>query len=395
MDTIINMKSLILSAIITMSTFLAFAQKNKTKPTQLITIPMEPAHWEYDTAGVAFTLHKNVKSAHMKNGSPMFLKNQQFASGTIEYDVEIGRGFPGISFRTSADRKNADNFYLRYFGNTSPESRTTLQYAAVIDGMSIWDLSDEYQAGASLKIPGWNHVKIVVSGKQMTAYVNDMLRPSMIVPELEGGLSEGGIAFGGGEVMIANVRIKPDNSAGNDSTPYISTYNDTRYLRNWMVTPPQDFPYGKEIVHGLAYMGGTPVKPELPDSTIKWTAIKAEPRGIVNLTRIYGGVVNNKRRIAWLKTTIESDRVQEEILRIGFSDEMWIFINGQFLYADKNHFGTPGQKYPGGRCTIENASVKLPLVQGKNEILISLTNYFFGWGIIARLDDTDGIHFSR
>jgi hypothetical protein len=161
------------------------------------------------------------------------------------------------------------------------------------------------------------------------------------------------------------------------------------------VTAPVDFPYGKEIVTSFPNMGGTSVKPELPDSTSAWTTITAEDRAIVNLTRVFGAVQNNGRRLAWLKTTIHSDRVQERTLNLGFSDEIWLFVNGQLLYIDKNHFGSPGQKFPKGRCTIENATVRLPLQQGKNEILIGLTNYFYGWAIIARLDDTDGIKLSN
>jgi hypothetical protein len=389
-------KIVILLTILPLVAFFAVAQKAKTKPDQEIRIPMEPAYWQYDTAGIAFIMHRNVRAVHVKNGAPLFLKNQQFSNGTIEYDVELGRGFPGISFRLSDDRKNGDNFYLRYFGTTSPESRTTLQYTAVIDGMSIWDLTDEYQAGATLNIPGWNHVKLVVSGRQMIAYVNDMRRPALIVPALEGGTAAGGILFSGGEVTIANLVIRPDAVENlGQAHGYISTYNDTRYLRSWQVSPAGDFPYGKEIVPAaLPYMGGTRMKPDLPDSTTRWTTIEAEDRGIVNLTRRFGGVQNNGRRLAWLKTTIQSDRAQERTLHLGFSDEIWLFVNGQVLYIDKNHFGTPGQKFPEGRCTIENTTVRLPLQQGKNEILIGLSNYFYGWGIIARLDDTDGIHLA-
>jgi hypothetical protein len=94
-------------------------------------------------------------------------------------------GFPGINFRMSEDHKNADNFYIRSFGPVKPQTRTTLQYAAVMDGMSIWDLSDEYQSGATIYQDKWNHVKLVVSGKQMKAYVNDMNKPALVVPELE------------------------------------------------------------------------------------------------------------------------------------------------------------------------------------------------------------------
>jgi len=366
------------------------AQKAKAKPAAGISIPMEPAYWQYDTANIEFIMHRDVKAVYVKNGAPLYLKNQQFSNGTIEYDVELtpNSGFPGICFRMTDDHKNGDHFYIRYFGTTSKENRNTLQYAADIDGMSIWDLTDEYQAGATLIIPGWNHVKLVVSGKQMKAYVNDMSRPALIVPELEGETTTGGIFFNGGQVTIANLVIKPDAVENLDAAPgYLSTYNDTRYLRNWQVTQPVDFPQGKEIVPPS--LPGH-VKSDLPDSTTKWTPIMAEDRGIVNLTRIFGSVKNNQRRLAWMKTTIESDRAQERTLRIGFSDDIWLFVNGQLLYVDKNQFGTPGQKFPRGRCTIENATIKLPLQQGKNEILIGVANYFYGWGIIARLDDTNG-----
>ena len=107
--------------------------------------------------------------------------------------------------------------------------------------------------------------------------------------------------------------------------------------------------------------------------------------------RKYGFVENDNRRLAWLKTTLHSDRDQERVLSLGFSDEVWVFINGQILYTGKNYFGTPGQKEPKGRCTIENTHFTLPLRKGDNEILIGLANYFYGWGIIARMDSMEGI----
>ncbi len=41
---------------------------------------------------------------------------------------------------------------------------------------------------------------------------------------------------------------------------------------------------------------------------------------------------------------------------------------------------------PRGRATPENARLRLPLNEGENELLVGLTNYFFGWGLVARLD---------
>jgi hypothetical protein len=226
----------------------------------------------------------------------------------------------------------------------------------------------------------------------MRVYVNDMNRPALIVPELEGWRDSGNISLSG-SVIYANLVIKPNITDGLDpGAGYSSIYNDTRYIRNWMVSAPKDFPFGKELIISLPSMYGTLIKSDLPDSTMQWSAIKAESRGIVNLSRKFGMKGNDARRGAWLKTIIHSDKAQDKILSLGFSDEVWVFINGQILYAGKNYFGTPEQKND-GRCTIENTNFKLPLREGDNEILIGLANYFYGWGIIARLDKTDGITF--
>ncbi|MES1216229.1 MAG: hypothetical protein ABUT20_12005, partial [Bacteroidota bacterium] len=344
---------------------------------------------------VEFVKHNSVPAVKGKNGAyyQVFLKDNVFTNGTIEFDVElIGMGFPGINFRMSPDRKNGENFYIRSFGPVTPAVRTTLQYAAIMDGMSIWDLSDEYQAGATINQTGWNHVKLVVSGKQMKAYVNDMKKPALVVPELEGWRESGGISLSG-NVIYANLVIKPGATEGlSPEAGYTSTYMDTRYIRNWQLGPSKDVPFGKEVIMPLPSMRGTLNNSDLPDSTTQWTPLIAESRGIVNVSRKYGAKGNDARRFVWLKTTINSEKAQERILNLGFSDEVWVFINGQILYVDKNYFGTPQAKND-GRCVIENSSFKLPLKEGKNEILIGLANYFYGWGIIARLDKVDGITF--
>jgi hypothetical protein len=197
-------------------------------------------------------------------------------------------------------------------------------------------------------------------------------------------------------VIYANLIIRPDVTEGLDPLAgYISTSNDTRYLRSWKISTPINFPFGKDLVMPLPGMSGTLNASDLPDSTMKWSDLKAEGRAIINLSRKFGAPEKDARRFAWVKTTIKSNKAQEKMLNLGFSDEVWVFINGQILLIDKNYFGTPSQKYPSARCTIENTRLKLPLREGDNEILIGIGNYFYGWGIIARLDDLDGIEIAR
>ncbi len=368
------------------------AQPKKEKGE--IRFPMADAYWEYEPGTVEFFEHRSSKAMKGKDGGyySLILKDHLFSDGTIEFDVELeGTGFPGINFRMSEDLLEGENFYIRSFGPVSPLERTTLQYATVIDSMSTWDLTDEYQAGANMEQEGWNHVKLVVHGKQMKVYVNDMERAAMHVPVLEGKTDTGRIMLSG-NVIYANFKIVPGATEDLSGEPgYDPTHSDTRYIRNWMLSEPLDFPYGRDLQLQLPTMYGEAQKSDLPDSSMVWTPIRAENRALVNISRRYGLKRGGGRRLVWLKTNISSKSEQERILKMGFSDEIWVFLNRELVKVDKNYFGTPSQKEPKGRCTLENTSFGLPLKEGDNELLIGVGNFFFGWGIIARLDKTEGL----
>ena len=274
---------------------------------QAAKIPMEQTYWEHDSTKVEFITYRSTTAAKGIDGAyyELFLKNHIFTNGTIEFDVELtGQGFPGINFRMSEDRKNGENFYIRSFGNVTQEMRTTLQYAAILDGMSLWDITDEYQAGANIFQEGWNHIKLVVNGRQLRAYVNDMEKAALIVPELESWRESGGVSLSG-NVIYANFEIKENVTEGlNPESGYTSTVHDTRYLRNWKVTEPIDFPFGQELKIPYPSMYGNIVASDLPDSTTIWNPIKAENRSMINLSRKFGlAKENDARRLAWLKCT--------------------------------------------------------------------------------------------
>ncbi|MEO0735067.1 MAG: hypothetical protein AAFZ52_19675, partial [Bacteroidota bacterium] len=139
--------------------------------------------------------------------------------------------------------------------------------------------------------------------------------------------------------------------------------------------------------------GREPLANDLPDGTADWQDITAERYGMVNLSRRFGATPRGERRIVWLKTVLTSAEAQRRQLAFGFSDEAYVYLNGQPLFQDKNLYNTPGMKAPRGRASLENTRFELPLAAGENELLIGVTNFFFGWGIVARLDDAAGIRF--
>ena len=254
-------------------------------------------------------------------------------------------------------------------------------------------MTDDYQAAVNLFETGWNHIKMVVHGKQMRVYVNDMKKPALWVPAMEGITEKGGIGLEG-NVIYANLKISPNATEDLPAIAgYDPTYNDPRYLREWQVTQPVEYPFGKDLLEGIPVSPGVQIDSAYLPKDTTWKTITTDRRALVNLTKELSGTKNGERRLAWLKTTITSEKELDKLLRLGFSDEVWVFINGKPLYQDRNFYGSPGMKFPKGRTSIENAAFDLPLQEGENELLIGLSNYFYGWGIIARMEDTDGVSF--
>jgi len=158
--------------------------------------------------------------------------------------------------------------------------------------------------------------------------------------------------------------------------------NDPRYLRKWKVSAPVTMAKGIDFSDEY-----------VPNVETKWEDIAAERRGLINLTRKFGNTEG--RRIVWLKTTIHSDKAQNKVLRFGFSDEVWMTINDKPLHMDKNLYNTPMAKQPDGRCSLENTLISVPLQEGENQLKIGVANFFYGWGIVARFDNLDGLRLEN
>ena len=76
--------------------------------------------------------------------------------------------------------------------------------------------------------------------------------------------------------------------------------------------------------------------------------------------------------------------------------EVWVFVNGQHVFNDTNLYQPPAaRKVPDGRLWVQNGSFMLPLKTGDNEIAIAIANNFYGWGLILRLDDIEGVRLAH
>lgn len=316
------------------------------------------------------------------NSGNAVLKDFSFSDGTIEFDVNtVGRGAPGIAFRQQ-DEANFELLYLRPDPNC-PAFGACIQYTPQTHGVLLWDFFPQYQTRAPLRENGWNHIKMVVSGRRMNVFVNDVPSPTLEVGRLEGDAMKGGLRLQG-PATFANMVITPDAVEGLSPEPARDPLEGDRgLLRNWRLSPYSALPDGKD-----------PMYNEMPGASQEWKAISAEGRGLINLSRQYGKPVPEPTRaLAWLKTTITSDRKQTKKVEIGWTRELWVFVNGKLLYADKNFYDQESaRKFPDARCSLENGSFSVPLEAGDNEVAVAIANNFFGWGMMLRLPDPEGVH---
>ncbi|WP_321477202.1 hypothetical protein [uncultured Paludibaculum sp.] len=349
-----------------------------------ITIAMTADHWATKENAEFFRQLGFYHGLMRLNSGTAVLKGVTFSDGTIEFDVNtVGRGAPGIAFRQQ-DEGNFELLYLRPDPNC-PAFRACIQYAPQTHGVLLWDLFPQYQTRAPLRENGWNHIRMVVSGRRMNVFVNDAPLPTLEVGRLEGDAMQGGLRLQG-PGTFANMVITPNAVDGLSPEPARDpTDGDRGLVRNWRLSAFSPLPNGQD-----------PMYSEVPSAGQEWKTIGTERNGLVNLSREYGRPLPGPNRaVAWLKTTITSDKKQTKKVDIGWTRELWVFVNGKLVYADKNLFDLEGQrKAPDGRCSLENGTFSMPLEAGENEVAVAIANNFFGWGLMLRLPDVEGVRLA-
>jgi len=355
-------------------------------------IPMSADRWSTVAGTVNFVEYMGKPSIELKAGNykehipsgAAALKDLTFHDGTIEYDVaattDMGAGF---IFR-GADKDNFEEFYLRPRPKCE-DAPDCVQYAPQTHGVLLWDVFPQYQGPAPLRQGDWNHVKLVISGRRMNIFINGATEPTLKIGRLEGDSEEGSIMLDGPGIF-ANLTVDPAALEGLPGTPEKdATASDGRYVRHWQLSP-----YAKLATDQA------PALADLPPSSAAWTQLEAERAGLVNVSRVYGVPVKQpERAVVWLKTTIHSSSEQQKQVSLGWAREIFVFVNGKLVFADKNLYQPPeARKTPDGRLSLQNGSFTLPLKAGNNELAVAVVNNFYGWGLEMRLDDLKGLRLA-
>jgi len=372
-------KTFLIVALILVALFQNYAQEKKSKTSAGTNIPLSAEKWAFQSGKVDFLNFKGRRVMKIAPASgPVVIKDLIFKDGTIEYEViPATTEFASAIYFHRKNEKEQEIVYLRVPKMTDPFANEGIQYCPILDGVNMWDMYPQYQASAAAKTDEWNHIKLVISGMQMQVFVNNSLR--LTIPKLEGREPTGSIAFDG-DSYISNIEIKPNEIEELSRVEGVDlTRHEMNYIRNWSITQPTTLEEGREpTTFG-----------DLPKDEAFTEKIAAERYGLINLTRRFGAA--EKRRIVWLKAVITAKEPTFTNLQLGFSDEIWLYLNDQITYADKNIFRQNMKKYPDGRISVQNGNTRLKLKKGENQLLIGVSNDFYGWGLMARLENMENI----
>mgnify|MGYP000632399009 CR=1 FL=1 len=298
-----------------------------------------------------------------------------FTNGIIEYDVAFTqkRNFVGVNFRQQ-DNKNTEKFYIRPHQSGNPDAN---QYTPVFNDLSAWQLYHQGFAGkVNYNFNDWNHVKIVVAGKQGEVYINDMQKPAFHIKEFLRSIEAGSISFSSAraDAYIANIKVvnhEQSQMLPTASSEKISTLKD--HLMKWQVSNS----FNKSILDDVEHLDST------HSSEARWTPLMADNFGILNMARVQG--LQENKDTAFAKAIIYSDKEQVKALHFGYSDQVKVFLNNQLLYSGDNSFRSRDYRYLGTIGLFD--SLYLPLKKGKNELTFAVSESFGGWGLTATLED--------
>jgi hypothetical protein len=358
-------------------------------------VPMTPAQWQAN-GDVSFQHDPSERDVLVVNKGYAELKNTNFSNGTMEFDTKFaGNRITGITFRQHDDA--ADALYFRPSADCAV-SEECIQYMPTAHHLFEWDLYGQYQTHAPINPTGWNHIKLVLSGARMQVFINGARSPTLAVGTLVGGFPDGTIRFHG-PASYSHLSIAPNvvdglpAMAANDPAT-----SDLRYVRHWFASTPFVMPSRMDATL-QENTGIDPWYSSMPKATASWKPIAPDPGGLINLTRWYGDAQTGQAIAGmWLKTTIYADHDQIKHVDIGWTREVWVFVNGKLAFQSKNLYGVDGaSKEPGGRLGLTNGSFDLPLHKGVNQIAVAIDDNFaggqqhWGWGLEMRLANADGV----
>ena len=382
------MKLQTLSAIVFLSSILT------TTYSQNI-IPFSDKRWKIVGQGQMTEFYKGYECIYLR-GARATLPDVQFLNGIIEFDLYLTEqtAFAGLFFRQT-DPGNYEEFYFRAHQSGRPDS---YQYTPVFNGDPAWQLyHDQFDAvndgyihwkpraelngfNGVIEYPfeRWVHVKLLVKNDRAELYYDNNPEPAAVIKKLLQEQKAGaiGVYCNVSAMRFANFSYTQTNNVGLKRNEAALNSIPANSILQWQVsnTFKEDVLKDKNLLDA-AFI-----------NKLKWTKLAIENGGFANLARL--SIVTDSNTVL-AKITVVSDREQVKKLEFGYSDRVKAFCNGQAIYSGNNSFRTRDYRYLGTIGYFD--AIYLPLKKGENTLILSVSETFGGWGVMAKWENMDGI----
>lgn len=343
------------------------------------------SRWTFSREARA-TTHEGEDVLYLRRGSAL-RRDVRFGEGTIEFDVypTDERAFLGVLFRIP-EAGHIEDIYFRLHKSKLPDA---IQYSPDYRGRGQWQLyhGPSATAAAPYRPATWQRIRIEVLGDRAAVFVGaDTEEPQLVVDRLRAGVGEGYIGFWGNfpgaeeddppTALLRNVTIR-HGTTSYDFPRIERERESTGTIRAWGISEP--------------FVRRDSVIRELPPEKLAagWRTVQAEPSGLVpfdrHVDRPEGGVA-----AVLAGVTLRSDAERVVPLDLGFSDDVSVFLNGRLLYSGVHSFS---HNFPRrqGLITLDQATLYLPLRAGENRLVAAVSEIFGGWGVMARIEERDGL----
>jgi len=298
----------------------------------------------------------------------VIVKDLQFSNGIIEVDVYANevRSFAGIIFREQEG--TMEEAYMRLHKSKQADA---VQYSAIYNLETNWQLYREHQANVRFKTKGWNALRVEVKGTMAEIFVND--EKVLGIDDLKTGFSVGQL----GLTALFNNRFSNFRITNLDEVTSVNRLTkenkDLNIIKKWNVS--QAFPYTEGTLNPKDF------------TKLESMSLNTEASGLLPISKYVqrtsvGNFEANKEEYAVVSTTIVSDTNEVREFYFDYSDKIFVYLNGRLVFSGNNAFRSKGVQYM-GHVNINSNSLYLDLKKGENKLHCVVIDKANGWGIIG------------
>jgi hypothetical protein len=308
-----------------------------------------------------------------------------FQDGTVELDMAVGthRNFSMVYLRRAGEGEY-EEFYFRTHKSELPDA---IQYCPAWQGVGGWQLfhGPGYTARAAFARDQWIPIRIVLSGSRAAIFVGNAAEPQLVVHRLGRETRAGGIGlealllnedFPQARTAFSNVVLKPGVVPYDFSkAPVRDREAPAGLVKRWEISAP--------------FVPAAGAIPSVPDAK-GWQTVSAEPNGLVVFERYVKRSDDVERPAVLARIVVESPVDGVRRFRIGYSDEVTVFLDGRPIFSGDAHYSHDNPRQE-GLIGLFQGTVYLPLKKGRNELVLAIADVFGGWGVMGQFADPEGL----